>query len=131
MYIRLYQIDPDIDFDGVCFCRYSQLKDLQGTSKVDSSIYIKVFEGEVSCKTLQGVFQKFHGATIPESHKGRPMNISDVVEVIGIGTFSKKSSSKFYYCNTDGFYKIEFDKSRVFNYSGLPDGVNFASVASF
>lgn len=39
MNIEIYQIDTDVDFDGVCFRHYDELEDLQGTIDIDSSIY--------------------------------------------------------------------------------------------
>ena len=60
MNIEIYQIDTDVDFDGVCFRHYDELEDLQGTTDIDSSIYVKVFSGKVKCKDLNEIYMKFN-----------------------------------------------------------------------
>ena len=36
MNIEIYQIDTDVDFDGVCFRHYDELEDLQGIFSPDT-----------------------------------------------------------------------------------------------
>ena len=90
MNIEIYQIDTDVDFDGVCFRHYDELQDLQGTTDIDSSIYMKVFSGEVNCSNLDEVYQKFNIGH-PAGYKGRSMSISDVVAV------KDENETKYYY----------------------------------
>lgn len=101
MKIELYQIDTDLDYDGVCFKGYDELEDLQMTKEVDASLYVKVFYGETGCETLYEVYSLFN-LSPPIDHRGRSMRVSDVVAVIGNGT------KKYYYCDTAGFKEISF-----------------------
>ncbi len=100
--IEVYQIDTDLDYDGVCFSPYDRLEDLQGTTEIDSSIYTKVFSGEVDCTTLAEVYALFN-ISPPVDHRGRSMSVSDVVAVVD------ESPPKFYYCDSVGFEEVQFD----------------------
>ena len=102
MNIQIYQIDTDIDYDGVCFRPYDELEDLKGTTDIDSSIYVKVFSGEVSCNSLDDVYQKFNIGH-PEGYKGRSMSVSDVIAV------TDEYETKFYYCDTYEYIEIKFE----------------------
>ena len=53
MNIRIYQVNMSRDVNNVGFASYENLEKWQGTSAIDSSIYDKVFSGEVKCKTLE------------------------------------------------------------------------------
>lgn len=102
MKIEIYQIDTDVDYDGVCFRPYDELEDLQGTTEIDSSIYTKVFSGEVNCNNLDAVYQKFNIGH-PEGYKGRSMSVSDVIAV------TDEYETKFYYCDTYEYVEIKFE----------------------
>lgn len=102
MKIEIYQIDTDIDYDGVCFRPYDELEDLQGTTEIDSSIYMKVFSGEVNCNSLDDVYQKFN-IGYPTGYKGRSMSVSDVIAV------TDEYETKFYYCDTYEYIDIKFE----------------------
>ena len=102
MNIQIYQIDTDIDYDGVCFRPYDELEDLQGTTDIDSSIYVKVFSGEVNCNSLDDVYQKFNIGQ-PTGYRGRSMSISDVIAV------TDEYETKFYYCDTYEYIEIKFE----------------------
>lgn len=101
MNIEIYQIDTDLDDDGVCFRGYDELEDLQRTKEIDSSIYVKVFSGEVDCNSLADVYEMFN-INHPSDYKGRSMSTSDVVAVV------EENKKKFYYCDTVGFRGISF-----------------------
>ena len=60
MNIRIYQVNMSRDVNNVGFASYENLEKWQGTSAIDSSIYDKVFSGEVKCKTLEDVYVKFN-----------------------------------------------------------------------
>lgn len=60
MDIKIYQINLSRDDDRVAFLGLSQLDKFQESSKVNSEIYDKVFEGAVEADTLEGVYQMFN-----------------------------------------------------------------------
>lgn len=102
MKIEVYQIDTDLDYDGVCFSPYERLEELQGTNEIDSSIYTKVFSGETGCETLSDVYALFN-LSPPVDHRGRSMSVSDVIAVI------ENDTKKFHYCDSYGFKEVQFD----------------------
>lgn len=104
MYIRIYQIDKQKDKDKVKFIDLDRLKNFQKDSAVNSKIYKKVFEGRVSCKRLEAVYIKFN-LDYPDDFKGHSLSVSDVVEVVTSDTVEKG----FYFCDSMGFKKIEFN----------------------
>lgn len=53
MKVRIYQINMKRDTNNVAFMNYESLPKFQGSSEIDSSLYDKVFEGEVNCFTLE------------------------------------------------------------------------------
>lgn len=109
MNIRIYQVNMERDVNNVCFMSFDSLGRLQGTSVIDSSIYDKVFGGEVKCETLEDVYVEFN-VYHPKGYKARSLSKSDIVEVI-----SQNGVSKFYYCDSVGFKEVEFvaEKSRL------------------
>lgn len=56
MNIRIYQVNMSRDVNNVGFASYENLEKWQGTSAIDSTIYDKVFEGDVDCKSLEDVY---------------------------------------------------------------------------
>lgn len=109
MKLEIYQINDDRDINRVCFLRYEHLDKIQHSDKVNSSLYDKVYEGNLNdCKTLEDVYMKFN-ANIPYNYKGRSLSVSDVV----YKQDDKDSEGKFYYVNSFGFKEIEFDKSQT------------------
>ena len=56
MDIKIYQINLSRDDDRVAFLGLTQLDKFQESSKVNSEIYDKVFEGAVEADTLEGVY---------------------------------------------------------------------------
>lgn len=81
MNVRIYQINMKRDANNVAFMNYESLPKFQGSSKIDSSLYDKVFEGEVNCFTLEKLYEIFN-LKHPAGYKGRSMSVSDVVEII-------------------------------------------------
>lgn len=100
MNIEVYQIDTDLDYDGVCFRGYDDLESLQMSKEIDSSIYVKVFEGETDCKSLEEVYTLFN-LSPPIDHRGRSLSVSDVIAVKG-------KETKYYYCDNFGFREVSF-----------------------
>ncbi len=106
MNIRIYQVNLKRDKNNIAFMGYDSLPKFQGSSDIDSSLYDKVFEGEVVCKNLEDVYQMFN-QNHPQGYKARSLSKSDVVEII-----SENGTSEFHFCDTFGFKKIEFEPDK-------------------
>lgn len=91
MNVRIYQINMKRDTNNVAFMNYESLPKFQGSSEIDSSLYDKVFEGEVNCFTLEKLYEIFN-LKHPAGYKGRSMSVSDVVEIID-GNTGKATST--------------------------------------
>ena len=104
MNINIYQIDMEQDSKRISFFGLEDMKKLTGESTVDSSIYNKVFSGEVECETLEDVYQMFN-IDHPSGYKGRSLSVSDVVEI------TDGTDKGFYFCDNVGYEKIDFDSS--------------------
>jgi len=81
MNIRIYQINTEKDSDRKAFLCLDTLERMNGSNTVDSSIYDKVFEGNVDCSGLESVYRMFN-VNHPEGYTGRSLSVSDVVEVV-------------------------------------------------
>ncbi len=102
----IYQINADRDTDRVCFESFESIKEYQNSNEVDASLYDKVYESEMDIDSLDGIFSKFNLYSPPD-YKGRSVSVSDVIE-ISDGDVIQKG---FYYVDSVGFKKIDFDKS--------------------
>lgn len=100
MNIAIYQINLGRDLDRRAFESTDYLEKTNGTLTIESSIYDKVWEGEVDCGDLEGVFRKFN-LEHPEGYKGRSLSVSDIVEV--------KDDRSFNFCDSVGFKKVDFE----------------------
>ena len=103
MDITIYQINMDRDHNRIAFEGLDLLKQYQGSDKIDSSIYDRVFVGEVDCKDLEDVYRKFN-LDHPKGYKGRSLSVSDVVEIV-----DENGDSTFHFCDSVGFQQIDFD----------------------
>lgn len=108
MKINIYQIAPERDNNGVIYVDSQYLRRHQGNTAIDSSIYDKIYGCEIDCKSLEDIFAKFN-ISIPSDYRGRSISISDVIEVVEDSEVKKG----FYYCNSFGFKKINFDSSKT------------------
>ena len=108
MEIRIYQINSDRDAYGYKFMNMDWVKKHWGKPGLDSEIYDKVFDGTIDGSSLEDVFCAFNLGR-PEGFKGHSLSVSDVVEVIQ----STETEPGFYFCDSIGFQKVEFDTSRV------------------
>ena len=102
MQITIYQINMQRDVNRVAFENLERLKLYQGSDKIDSSLYDKVYTGDVECSDLEEVYQMFN-INHPKDYLGRSLSVSDVVEVNFGG-----SESEFYFCDSVGFKKVDF-----------------------
>lgn len=107
MNIKIYQVNMDRDVNNVCFMSFETLERIQGTPAIDSSIYDKVFSGEVKCESLEDVYAEFN-LYHPKGYKARSLSVSDIVEII-----SENGTSEFHFCDSVGFKKVEFVSEKV------------------
>ena len=101
MQITIYQVNMNRDTKRNAFESLEHLEKFQGSSDVDSSLYDKVYEGDVDCADLEDVYQMFN-LNHPKDYLGRSLSVSDVVEV------KDGDSSKFYFCDSVGFAEVPF-----------------------
>ena len=101
MQIKIYQINTDRDLKRLAFLSYEQTMRLQGTERIDSSLYDLIFQGTVDCQSLEDVYRVFNIAH-PEGYAGRSLSVSDIVEV------TEKGQKRFYFCDRIGFKEVEF-----------------------
>lgn len=104
MKIAIYQINRERDGKRVMFLDYARMKKRQGG--IDSSIYDRVFDGEVPCEELEDVYRMFN-LNVPEGFGGRSLSVSDVVEIGGAGR------KTYYYCDGFGFRRVSFDSEKA------------------
>ena len=105
MKIKIYQIDRDKDNGSLSFLNYENTVKRTG-GRIRSEIYRKVFDGEVECSGLEDVYAMFN-ETRPESFTGHSLSVSDVVEIESSDIVEKG----FYFCDSFGFKKIDFEPS--------------------
>jgi len=108
MKIKIYQINMERDDEGCAFRDMDFLNRKLGANHPDSKIYEQVFEGEIDGKSPEDVFAKFN-RDYPEGYRGRSLSVSDVVEILD----GAEVEPGFYFCDSIGFKKVEFDTSRV------------------
>lgn len=107
MNVRIYQINMKRDTNNVAFMNYESLPKFQGSSEIDSSLYDKVFEGEVNCFTLEKLYEIFN-LEHPAGYKGRSMSVSDVVEIID-GNNGKATST---FATASAFSRLTLRRKR-------------------
>ena len=101
MKVKLYQINFDRDHEQRMF-RSCPMKN--GKPSVDSSIYDMVYAGEIEGNNAEDAFAVFN-FDHPEDFRGHSMSVSDVLEI--------EEEKSFYYCDTIGFKKVEFDPEKT------------------
>lgn len=99
MKIAIYQINMERDTDRVAFESLELMELYRGSKEIDSSIYDKVFDGEVDCDDLEEVYRTFN-LEIPTGYAGRSLSVSDIIEVIDspkiVGAVVTGSSMAYY-----------------------------------
>lgn len=108
MRIKIYQVNLDRDTDGVAFMSMDFTAKHQTSPDINSSIYDKVFEGDVDCKSLEDVFAKFN-MNHPTGYKARSLSVSDVVEVVA----DEKVKPGFYFCDSIGYQSVAFEPEKT------------------
>ncbi len=104
MRITIYQINDERDKNKVMFIPYDFIAKYQKTQEIQSSIYDKVFDGEVDCDRLEHVFDVFN-ANLPTEYTGRMATVSDIVEIFD----DDSEEAVFYFRDISRFIKVEFD----------------------
>ena len=108
MKVKLYQINFDRDKEQRMFRSLDTCPVQNGKPIVNSAIYDKVFEGEINGKNPEDAFSVFNFDQ-PENFHGHSMSVSDVVEIAE----SESTEAGFYFCDTIGFKKIDFDPNQA------------------
>ena len=103
MKIKIYQINMDRDNGSYSFTNYENTIRRTGGG-IRSSIYDCVFDGEVACKGLEEVYEKFN-IDSPPGFKGHSLSVSDIVEIAESDSVEKG----YYFCDSIGFKKIDFE----------------------
>ena len=103
MRIRVFQINNEKDENNIMFRGFS---DVQKKGGIDPTIYRQVYGGLVNCSDIEGVFAMCN-TKHPPGHFGHSMSVSDVVEICD------GEDKGFYYCDSFGFKKTDFDISKV------------------
>lgn len=99
MRIRVFQIDDSRDKDNRIFMSY---ENVMKSSGVEPEIYRQVYGGVVNCSDIEEVFALCNTAH-PPGYYGHSLSVSDVVEICD------GENKGFYYCDSIGFQKIDFD----------------------
>ena len=104
MEVKLYQINLERDDEGRAFLSQEKLsKIVDDPTKIDSSIYDCVFDGEIDGSTLEDAFATFN-FDHPDGYKGRSMSVSDVLV-----TEIEDGKLAAYFCDSIGFAHVDFD----------------------
>lgn len=103
MSIRVFQINDSKDKNNLEFMSYDTAMKQGG---VDPAIYRQVYGGVVNCSDIEGIFALCNTANPPGYYR-HSMSVSDVVEICA------GKNKGFYYCDSIGFNKIDFDISKV------------------
>ena len=107
MKIKIYQINMDRDNGSYSFTNYENTIRRTGGG-IRSDIYDKVFEGEVDCKGPEEIYTMFN-ENHPESFKGHSFSVSDIVEIVESDSVEKG----YYFCDSIGFKKIDFEPEKA------------------
>ena len=108
MNVNIYQINDRRDVNNVAFRDYNFTQTRQRVSGVESVIYDKVYTGDIPARNLEDVYYIFNQRH-PEDFRGHSLSVSDVVEVSG----HPSVADGFYFCDTVGFRKVDFDTSKT------------------
>ena len=107
MYIKIYQIERTASEDYHSFVVLGQLKKVQETATVDSSLYNLVYQGHVDLINPADVLRSFSLAP-PDDYYAKPVGAGDIMEVMGFNHFSV-----YYFVNLFGYTKVDFDPQKA------------------
>ncbi len=100
MHLNIYQINSDRDKNHIKFEGLENMEKFQGTAEIDSSIYDRVFMGDVDCENLEDIYRLFNTEG-HRLHRGHPLSVSDIII----------TDNGAYFCDRVGFQKVDFDES--------------------
>ena len=103
MKIRVYQINTEKDQNRLAFMSYEFAVEHGWTP----ALYDLIFDGEIPGEDLDDIYQELNIGVRPENYKGHSLSVSDICEVIG------DEESEFYYCDSFGWERIEFDIDKI------------------
>jgi len=103
--LRIYQIDSELDTQGLIFMPYDFFKS-KGCAVPPASSYRLVFDGDVGTDNLGEITCMFN-INHPTGYKGRSLTTSDIVELYD------NNASEFHFCDSFGYQDVEFDKDSV------------------
>ena len=122
MKIKIFQIDHEKDENRVRFMSYDFTEKFGG---FNPDIYRNVFDGDVQTNDLEGVYRIFNTDERPETYHGSSLSVSDVVEVQDDTSTTKKG---FYFCDSIGFKKVDFNDSQSAGIEDNNDSQDFTSL---
>ena len=100
--MKLYQVDFDLDENGILFMPYETAKkhypgisQLLEPYKVVYEYTEEVEDGSTDFKILEDLFVKFN-IERPDDFSGRSLSVSDIVQL----------GDKFYYCDSFGWIEV-------------------------
>ena len=108
MNISIFQIDSERDEKNFMFMNHDFVMKKQGEAGIQNEIYDKVFDGEVDCNTLEEVYAMFN-TNHPQGFAGRSLSVSDIVQILDGG----REAPGFYFCDSFGFKKVDFDPTKT------------------
>ncbi|MBQ6403304.1 MAG: hypothetical protein IJI27_05310 [Oscillospiraceae bacterium] len=104
--VRIYQIDPDLDFARVKFADSGFLRKWQNTEQpeINFDIYRNVWQGDLGFDvTLDQIFRKFNADDRPNRFGMHSLSVSDIVEVLHNPDRSKNG---LWFCDSFGWRKL-------------------------
>ena len=107
MKIKIYQINHERDRQRLEFMNFAFVVRRTKTDRIQAEIYDCVYEGEVSCKSLESVYALFN-VRKPKDYQQRALSISDVVEVLESDSVPRGT----YFCDSFGFKEVVFAHSK-------------------
>lgn len=99
MKIQIFQINPKRDKEQLMFMNSDHLAIKNKSYIIDTSIYDKVFDGELECKTPEDIYTIFNTKRV-EGYIGRSLSVSDIVGMREGETY------KYYFCDSVGFKEV-------------------------
>ena len=106
--VTVYQISSDRDSNHVSFLSQKNLQQFQGSPEVDSSIYDRVYTGELHCSSLENIYQILN-VDHPSDYRARSLSVSDVVQIEDSPLLEKG----FYFCDSTEFRSIRFEPAKT------------------
>ena len=92
MDIKIYQVNLSRDKENVAFMDYERTHRILGKEQLNCDVYDKVFEGQISAKTLEDIYRIFN-VQHPKDFKGHSLSVSD--------SFATEPAPRIPYRNAD------------------------------